>query len=118
MDGQSHSVHGGTKPVHGGTKPLGLRRDKATRYMEGQSHSVYERGKLFLIAIARMLQVSVLRIGPQPGGKPLGVCTLGVDLLEPACHTHLSYCQLGPENAVVKLDTLAWDAHPPQTSTS
>ena len=42
MGGQSHSVHGGTKP-------LGLQRDKATRYMEGQGHSVYEGTNYFLL---------------------------------------------------------------------
>ena len=68
MEGQSHSVHGGTKP-------LGLRRDNATRYYDGGTKPLrLRRDKQFLIAMTRMLQVNVLGIGPQLEGKQLGVC--------------------------------------------
>ena len=41
--------------------------------MERQGHSVYEGTNYFLFAMLGCFKVSVLRIGPQPEGKPLGV---------------------------------------------
>ncbi len=57
MEEQSHSVYEGTKP-------LDIWRDKATPFVKKRTISY---------CYDRMFQVSVLGIGPQPGGKPLGV---------------------------------------------